>query len=342
MLAALAVPSVARAAPAADVVVVWAPGSSVRPIEEVARARGAALIDRSPVPVASVETAKFVQRGIEAYQAAHLDEAQAALDQARELADKTGAAGLTRQQLSDLFLYRGLVRSAQGDDNAAWDEMVSALVVYPTRSLDSSQYAPKVQELLKRVDDDVLKHRPTAKIAIEAPDGCTTFVDGEPIAGPVLRSTGPHFVRVTCNDHEPWATRLDLTTLGANLPATPRSYEAPAETELVVQARTAGARALVMIEVHGRVAALRVLGADGKERERRTVTVTNGDLAPVAPVLDMLLAPPVVAHTSWYRTRWAWAIGAAIVTAAIVVPLTAAIAGDTGATDWTVKVKVPQ
>ena len=101
-------------------------------------------------------------------------------------------------------------------------------------------------------------------------------------------------------------------------------------------------RSLVVVEVHGRVATVRVIGADGRERERRMVTVTNGDLAPVAAVLDALLVPPVVVHTPWYKTRWAWALGAAVLTAAIVVPVTAAIAGDTGATDWTLKVRVPQ
>jgi hypothetical protein len=340
VLGALALPLVAYGAPAgnADIVVVWAPGSSVRPIESVARARGAAVVDRSPAPPANVETAKFLQRGIDAYQAIRLDEAQAALDQARHLADLTGAAGLTHQQLSDLFLYRGLVRAAQGDDAAAWDELVTALVLYPSRTLDSSQYAPKVQELLARVSEDVLKKRPTASIEINnVPPGCTASVDGEAIAGPVLRPPGPHFVRVECNDREPWATRLDLTTLGAQVPVSPKPYEPPAETELLVQARSAGARALVAIEVHGRVATLRMIGVDGRERERRTVTVTNGELATVAPVLDDMLAPHTVVHTPWYRTRWAWAIGVAVVTAAIVVPITAAIAGDTGATSAVVR-----
>jgi hypothetical protein len=337
VLAALA--TTASAAPAADVVVVWAPGTSIRPIEDAARHRGAALIDRSPQPPANAETLRFLQRGIELYKSIRLDEAQAALDQARDLADKTGAAGLTRSQLSDLFLYRGLVRAAQDDETAAWDELVSAIVIQPTRTLDPTQYAPKVAALLERVQNDVLQKHPQAKLAIDAPDGCTVEVDGEPVAGAVLRPTGPHWVRVTCPDHAPWATRVDLTTLDSHLASAPKPYEPPAETELLVQGRTAGARAIAVVEVHGKIATVRVLGIDGRERERRTVTVTRGDLAPVARVLDDLLAPPVVSHTVWYRSRWAWAVGAAIATAAIVVPVTAVIAGDTGATSWTVRPK---
>ena len=335
---AMAVPGPAGR-PTADVVMVWSPGAPIGPIEAVARARGAAVIDRSPAPPANVETAQFLRRGIDAYQAIRLDEARAAFDQARDLADKTGAAGLTHAQLSDLFLYRGLVRAAQGDEGAAWDELVTAMIISPNRTLDPTQYAPKVAELLKRVQDDTLHKHPQANLSIEAPDGCSVIVDGDEIAGAILRLTGPHWVRVTCNNFAPWATRVDLTTLGNNISATPKAYEAPAETELLVQARTAGARAIVVVEVRGKIATVRVIGIDGRERERRTVTVTRGDLTPVAAVVDELLTPQVVTRAPWYTSRWAWAVGAALATAAIVVPITAAIAGDTGATSWTVKPK---
>ncbi|MEO8549993.1 MAG: hypothetical protein ABI678_08465, partial [Kofleriaceae bacterium] len=187
VLAALAIGVPAHAAaPNADVVVVWAPGTSIQPVAAVGRARGVAVIDRSPAPPAAVETGEFVKRGIDAYAKIRLADAQAALDQARDLAEKTGAAGLTRAQLSDLFLYRGLVKVAQGDDAAAWDELVEALVIYPSRTLDPSQYAPKIASLLARVQEDVgLKH-PASNLEVEIPQGCTTFVDGELVAGAVL------------------------------------------------------------------------------------------------------------------------------------------------------------
>lgn len=318
---------------------VWAPGASIEPIEIVARRRGAAVIDRSPAAQANPETAQFLQRGIAAYETIQLDEAQAALDQARDLADKTGAQGLTRAQLSDLFLYRGLVRAARGDEATAWDELVTALVIHPTRSLDPTQYAPKIQSLMKRVRDDVLQKRPQAKIEVEAPAGCTVYIDGELVAGPVLRSTGPHFARVACSDHEPWASRVDLTTLDSHVTASPRSYQPPSDTELLVQARSAGAQAIALVEVHGKIATIRVMGVDGRERERRATTVAHGDLTPAAAVIDELLTPPVVTRTPWYQTRWAWAIGAAMATAAVVIPVTAVIAGDTGAATWTVRIR---
>lgn len=318
----------------------WAPGVPIAPIEAAARRRGAAVIDRSPAPPATVETAQFLQRGINSYSAIQLDQAQAALDQARDLADRTGGQGLTRAQLSDLFLYRGLVRAALGDETTAWDEFVTALVIYPTRSLDPTQFAPKVQALLKRVRDEVLVKRPQAKIEIDVPEGCATHIDGEAVAGPVLRAVGPHYARVTCSDREPWSSRLEVTAQDNRVTASPRAYQQPSDADLLVQARAAGVQAIVAVEVHGSLGTVRTIAIDGRERARRAVALRAGDLGPVAVVVDEMLAPQADAHrTPWYTSRWAWAVGAAVVTAAIVVPITAAIAGDSGAASWTVRVR---
>jgi len=341
-LTALAVAAPALAAPGADLVVVWAPGTTIQPIEVVGHARGAAVIDRSPAPPATVETEQFLSRGIAAYTVIRLDEATSLLDQAKGLADKTGGAGLTRAQLSDLFLYRGLVRAAQGNESAAWEELVEALVIYPARTLDPSQYAPKISALLARVQEDVATKHPTAKLVLDAPQGCTTLVDGEPVAGAVLRPTGPHFVRVVCPDHEPWASQVDLTSLDMHLVGSPKPYEAPSETEVLIQARAANARAVIVVEVRGALAMVRLVGIDGRERDRRSASVAHGDLAAVATIVDGMLAPPTIAREPWYRSRWAWVTGAVVVTAAIAIPLTAAIAGNTGATDATVRPTLPK
>jgi len=48
------------------------------------------------------------------------------------------------------------------------------------------------------------------------------------------------------------------------------------------------------------------------------------------------LLEPLVEH-HWYESKWAWAGGAAFLTAALLVPITAAIAGSSGPTSATVK-----
>ena len=105
---------------------------------------------------------------------------------------------------------------------------------------------------------------------------------------------------------------------------------------MLIQARSANARAVIVVEVRASLATIRLVGIDGRERDRRSATVTRGDLAPVAKIVDEMLAPTIVKHEAWYRSRWAGVAGAALLTAAIVIPVTAVIAADTGATSATV------
>ena len=71
LLAAAAPP--AAGAPAADVVVVWAPDHDVAPLAAAAREAGAALIDRSPRAAAPESPDAAIRRGIESYDALQLD-----------------------------------------------------------------------------------------------------------------------------------------------------------------------------------------------------------------------------------------------------------------------------
>ena len=330
----LAVSATSHAAPAADLVVVWAPGGKIGPIESAAKRHGAAVIDRSPASPAPVETAQLLQRGIQAYDELKFDEAVTALDQARDLADRTGAAGLTKAQLSDLFLYRGLVKAQQTDATAAWDELITASVVDPTRDLDPARFPPKVGVELTRAHEQVIHQRPAASLAVDAPPGCAVTVDGNAQSGEVKHITGPHWVRAVCPDYAPWGVRIDLTSLGARVLATPLLYAPPVESDLLVQARVSGVRSLVIAEVHGDVATARLMSLDGRERDRRTVTI-RGDLSPLADAISSLLIATPKPH--WYEKRWVWAASAATLTALVLVPITAIIASDRSATDLSVR-----
>jgi len=337
LAACVVAPVAAGAAPAADVVVVWAPGAKVAPIEDVAREHGAAAIDRSPAPPPAAETGKLLARGIDAFDKARLDEARAVLDQTRDLADRTGAAGLTTAQLSDLFLYRGLVRATNGDDTGAWDELVASVVIDPSRELDPARFPPKIVEQFQRAHEAVLHDHPASDLELDVPPGCTAFVDGAASSGKAHLLAGPHWIRVACADRLPWGQRVDVTSLGMHLAPDPSPYAPPSDAELLVQARVAGARAMIVAEVHGQVGSARLVGLDGRERDRRSVAIT-GDLTPLAAAVADLLVPKV-AETHWYHSRWAWAAGAAVLAAALLVPITAAIASESPATTFTVKPK---
>ena len=337
VLVVLALAAPVLAAPAADLVVVWAPGVHIAPIEAVARRHGAATIDRSPAPPGAATTAALVHQGIAQYTALSFDAAAKTLDAAAREADASGAAGLTSAELSDLFLYRGLVKNQLNDESGGWDDLVIASAVDPTRDLDPLVFPPKVVDEFKRARETV-GSRERARLTVQAPAGCSVTVDGSPAIGEVDRVVGLHWVRVTCADRTPQGMKVELTAGATTLPIQPAPYEPPTDSELLVQARAASARAFVAVEVHGTIGTARLVGIDGRERDRRTVTLT-GDLAPLAEAVGELLQPG--ARTHWYQTRWALAGGVALLVTAVLVPVTAAIAGAHSPSSWTARPTLP-
>jgi hypothetical protein len=343
LVAAVVGPRIAEARPNADVVIVWAPGAKVAPVAAAARQAGAAMIDRSPPPRQRADTASILRRGIAAYDALRLADAMSAFDEARAAVDRTGAADVTQTELSDLFLYRGLVKLQQNDPTAAWDELIIAATVAPARVLDPARFPPRVATEIDRARTS-LKDRPTSTLVVAAPTGCTVSIDGAelsaipsasalPGAG-VPRPQGSHWTSVNCVDRGPWGTRVELTSdvtlTPRNAPITP-----PSADDVLIQARTTGAQAFVVVEVAGNIGTARLVGVDGRERDRRTVTIpVSGDLAGLGSAVRGLLSPVPKGH--WYQSRWAWAAGAAVLAAAIVVPITAIVAGNNAATTWTV------
>jgi hypothetical protein len=331
---AMAVPAVGWGAPAADLVVIWAPGARREPIEDVARRAGAALIDRSPAAGAVPATASILKRGIDAYDALRFDEAWQTLDEARALADRTGAAGLSQGQLADLFLYRGLVKIQQGELSAYWDELVTSVTIDPVRVLDPARFPPRVAGELARVHE-ALRDRKRATLAVDAPAGCSVLVDGAAASavGTAQPLVGSHWVHVACADHAPWGTRVELTgdqlVVARNPPLAP-----PTDDELLIQARTVAARAFVAVEIRSGVGTARLVSIDGRERDRRSVTI-GGDLTALAVAVNDLLAPAPVSH--WYESRWVWAAGAAALAAVVLIPVTAALTQNTTPSTWTVK-----
>jgi hypothetical protein len=338
--------SSAAASPTADLVIVWAPGAKSASIEAVARGAGAVMLDRSPAADVRPNVAALVRRGLDAYDGLRLDEARATLDEASLEIDRTGAAGLTATQLSDLFLYRGLVRAQVGDPTSAWDELVTAVVVDPSRVLDPARFPPRVVAELQRAQAAVAE-RPRATLSVVTPPGCAVAVDGTPVAEPysprtsassVAEVAGAHWVRVTCADHAPWGSRVDVTAPATTITAHPIAYEPPSDADVMIQARAASARAVIIVEVHGAIATARLIGAEGREHDRRTVAATP-DLALVAEAVGQLLQPRE--GPRWYQSRWVWAAGAVAIAAAILIPITSVLAHDSRASSVNLKINPP-
>ena len=336
LVAAALVPATAEARPKADLVIAWTPGMRLAPVEAAARDAGAAILDKSPAPRLHADTAATIKRGIAAFDALQLEDATRLLADAKAEIDRTGASDLSDTQLSDLFLYRGLLATQREDATAAWDELVAAITVAPTRVLDPARFPPRVASELDRVRA-TLAARPKAVLNVDVPQGCKATIDGVPTSAPQPRLLGTHWVSVTCSAHQPWGTRVELagemTVVARNTPIAP-----PTADEMLIQARTAGASVFAVVELTGQLGVVRLVGADGRELDRRTVSV-RGDLEPVAAALRVMLAPE--SKQRWYQSKWVWAAGAAVLAAAILVPITAAAASDSTPTTFTTKPAEP-
>jgi hypothetical protein len=328
----------ADAAPTADVVVIWAPGMRTAPVVAAARAAGAAVLDQSPKPEGAAQTAQLVQNGLDAFERLELDRAWQLLESARSEVDRTGAAGLTQAQLSDLFLYRGLIKTQQGDTNSAWEELVVANTVDPTRELDPGRFPPKIIAEFERAQATV-KNKGRAKVTITVPAGCRYAIDATSTTGAIDLILGRHWVRVTCADRQAEGHKIELVSGATTFPITPPPITPPSDTDLLVQARAMGARAFIVAEVRSNVATARLVGLDGRERDRKTVTIST-DLAPLADAVSTLLTP--APRTPWYRSRWTWAAGGAAAAAAIIIPLTIFATQDSSAPSTTYTLGLPE
>ena len=324
-LVVAAAPAVAVARPAADLVVVWAPGVRTASIDATAREAGAAVINRSPATRAPLATSQTLAKAIAEFDALRIEEATHLFDEVKADADRTGGAELPPISLSDLFLYRARIAFDRGDSTAAWEAMTTALVIAPTRVIDPARFAPAIIAEAERARG-ALALRGTATLAVTVPSPqCSATIDGAP-AAQAKYLVGQHWIAVRCPDREPWGTRVelvaDMTLVAGNAILAP-----PTDDEMLIQARTAGASAYIVVFVSSGVAVLRLVGTDGRERDRRTVTADRDLRAPALALAELLT--PVATGPRWYERRATWAVIGAVVTAAIVIPITIATTRDT-------------
>jgi hypothetical protein len=328
-VAVVAWASTAAAAPAADVVVFDA-AAPVSPalrdaLAATAARRGAAWIDVTPAPVVAPATGQAIAAAQRDYDQLQFDAAVGALDRAAAEVERTGAAGLDPIALSDLFLFRGLARVQLGDARA-WDDLVEAAALAPARALDPARLPPRALEAYGRAAE-AARTAPRALVIVRTPDrGCDVAIDGAPATEQRAQvAAGRHFVAVRCAGRRPWGGAVTTAAADVTLDAAPAAEASPTDDELLIQARTAGAAAVVAIEVRGApaIVAMRRLGVDGKLQDRASIAATGPRAdADATAALDRLLAPAIaVVPERWYDRHWVWAAAGAGLVTAILVPV---------------------
>jgi hypothetical protein len=340
--AALAAVSPVQAAPAADVVVAWseAPlGPIGDAVADTAGRAGASYVDASPEAVPLPDPRSLIKRGIAAYGSLEFDAALTALDAAVAIVDQTGAALVDSAALGDLYLHRALTHTQRAEDSRAWDDFIIAAGVDPTRVLDPAGFPPRAVERFDQARAQIAA-TPRGRVKLNGPPGCRVRIDGASASGAEVElAFGRHWLDATCDGHAPVRRRLvvDRAMLEASI-AGPE-VKPPDDAALLIQGRTAAARAVVAVTIAARTAVVRRIGVDGKEQDRASVALRGraiNDARAVALVVGRLLAPPPPPEQGpWYRSRWVWAAAGAAAASAILIPL--AVRGNGSAPSVTVR-----
>jgi hypothetical protein len=322
-------------------------------VDELARRRGTAMIDRSPAGAEPPRAPALLRGAIEDYQGFRYDQALEKLERALAEAGLTGAAGLTPSELSDLLIYRALVQEQRGDKTRAWDDFLRAAVIDPSRRLDPVRFSPRIVESFARATAQVAAEAPV-ELTVEVAADCDVGIDGRGAAPgqPVPLRRGEHYLRAACAGMQPWAERAQVDAARTVRPAlvAPRR---PTDAELAADARRRGARMLIVITVASDAgpptALLQLVDAtSGKERSRAVLRVGRRGAVDIAAAAERMIdgvvrpVPIVGPQRPWYRSWQAWTVvGGGIAAGALAGFLIVRAVDQPTATDWNLSIAYP-
>lgn len=304
-------------------------------LEDFARRRGSVVLDRSPAKDPPPDAPVQLRRAISAYQELHFEPALAALDAGLAEASRRGAAGLTTAELADLFLYRALVRTAQGDSTSAWEDFLRAASIDPLRNLDPVRFPPSVVSTFERARETI-KSQGLAEVTLERGPECKAWLDGRELPPDLALSVPPgdHFLRVTCQGRLPYEATLHLASGAQRVAPVLRERKPPSAEAVAKLAADRGFRHVVFARVEEDTAGgestalLLLLTARGKELARTAAGLDKAPAAAVQTAIERLLerlepvaipTVPVTTPTPWYRQPWLWgAVGVATATAVLL------------------------
>ena len=105
---------------------------------------GARFVDATPAEHVVPSLVPALDAAKSAYARFAFRDAITALDTLQRDAHAAGGGDLDGRQLSEMFLYRGLAKlEGTSGDGAAWDDLVNAARLEPTRVLDPARFPPR-------------------------------------------------------------------------------------------------------------------------------------------------------------------------------------------------------
>ena len=265
--------------------------------------------------------------GIAAYQELRFSEAQAALAHAERLVDASGAAYVDASALVDLYIFRGLVASQLGANNA-FDEFAVAATLDAARTLDPARFSPRAVEQFTRAQTAV-QNRGYVSVTFIHAASCSLTLDGRTLPSSTATQTeqslrpGTHWLHSTCPGFTTVKQRLAIGTTAQQVKAQGLPLQLPTVDELRIVAQTHAARPFVTVVVAGNDADIRAFNARGLEQKHVTLSLrAQEDGATITAVLTQLITPPArPTRIAWHQRRWVWGVGGAALAAAILTPL---------------------
>jgi len=213
------------------------------------------------------------------------------LDAAAGEVATTGGAGLSTDELSDLYLYRAIA-TAHADWNAtadapateartrAYADYLRAATLTPTRTLSTREIPPQALADFARAVAEV-RQRPRGALSVAGSADAQVSLDaGAPMAvagGVVFRDlvNGEHLIRVEEIGHLGWGAVVSFNQPMADVTIPPRALLGLDGATAAAHARRMGAQFALVLEPKGgphAPVALRLIDTAGKERDAVVVT----------------------------------------------------------------------
>jgi hypothetical protein len=243
-----------------------------------------------PAPAAP-RAPELLRSGILNAQKIAFGEALHDLDAARAEVATTGGAGLSTDELSDLYLYRAMA-TARADWNAkpetppteartqAYGDYLRAAALTPARTLNAHEIPPQALADFARAAAEV-RTRPRGTLTVTGSADAQVSLDGGapmPVAGGIaFRDVvyGEHLVHVDELGHVGWGAVVTLNQPALDVVIPARALLGLDGVTAAAHARRMGARFALVLEPKGGAHApvgLRLIDANGQERDAVLVT----------------------------------------------------------------------
>jgi hypothetical protein len=335
VVAFLAAELLAHGAPAGDTVAIyWQPpevaaiGGAVRvAFSDTARSIGARFVDARAVEPAAPSLAPALEAAKAAYIVFAFRDALASLEALQRAADAAGGGDLDGRQLSEIFLYRGLAKLEAISADAAWDDLVNAARLEPTRALDPARFPPRAVATYKRAAAEAAALART-ELILDVPADAVVRVDGVRSPPTAAVTLGQHFVSVAADGYERWAAVVPVSGAPTRFKPPIHLHRPPSVDRLIALVGRPEPQRLIVGALEKSSNGWSFTVRDITLSDGRTVSdsVALGDVPTRAAVAGLVhrVHPPADEP----RKRWTpWIIGAC---AAVLVMTGIALAATTG------------